>query len=46
MKRSSYRMLDLNEDPRQVVDFWGESKDHMRFFLKQTLIGPVGDSDA
>ena len=33
-----YCMLDPNEDPRQVVDFWGKSKDHMRFLLKQTPI--------
>jgi hypothetical protein len=31
------RLLGADEDPSLVVDFWGKSKDQMKFVLKQSL---------
>lgn len=41
-----HRLLEAQEDPSQVVDFWGKSRDLMRFLLKQSIINSAGDSEA
>ncbi|CAI8018886.1 Guanine exchange factor for Rac 30 [Geodia barretti] len=37
LDESFQRLLGDDEDPGEVVDFWGKSKDQMRFVLKQTM---------
>lgn len=32
------RPLDPSEEPSEVVDFWGKTRDRMRFILKQSVI--------
>ncbi|XP_064405676.1 intersectin-1-like [Halichondria panicea] len=42
-----HRPLDVTEDPSEVIDFWGKSKDQMRFLLKQSIISHgIGESEA
>lgn len=40
------RLLEVDELPSSVVDFWGKNKDQMRLVIKQTLINTIESSEA